>query len=204
MADTYCDNSDVKSFIGLSGSSQDSNIDLAIKGACRLIDNYCGRHFYKPTSAFAKHFTPDNPYILDVPDIANTTSLVVKIDDNDDGTYEKTLTLNTDFYLNPINVQDMIGDQEAPFNQIRIFDRRSSERFDPDIKKHVEITALWGFESVPDAVKMATILQTSRLWKRKDAPFSTYGNSDVGEVELMSRMDPDAKQLIKGYIKHRL
>ena len=69
MADTYCDNSDVKSFIGLSGSSQDSNIDLAIKGASRLIDNYCGRHFYKPTSAFAKHFTPDNPYILDVPEI---------------------------------------------------------------------------------------------------------------------------------------
>ena len=129
---------------------------------------------------------------------------VVKLDKNDDGTYEKTITLDTDFYLNPCNIQDMIGDHEAPYNQLRIFATRSNERFDPDIVKNVEITAFWGFELVPHAIKLATVLQSSRLWKRKDAPFSTYGNSDVGERELIAKMDPDAKQLIKGYIKHRL
>lgn len=202
--DQYIDKEDLKSFIGLSGTSQDNNIDLAINGASRLIDKYCGRHFYKPDSAFAKYFTPNNPFILDVPDIANTTNLEVKLDTTDDGTYDTTITVDTDFYLNPLNIVDMDGDYNTPYNQLRIFDTRSNERFDPDIPKNVKITAFWGFNTVPDAVKMACTLQASRLWKRKDAPFSTFGNSDVGEVELFSKMDPDAKQLIKGYIKHRL
>ena len=188
--DQYVDKTDLKNMIGLSGTSQDNNIDNAINATSRLIDQITGRHFYKSESVQVKYFTPNNPFILDVPDIAHTTGLIVQLD--------------TDFYLKPLDVVDQDGDNDIPFQTLVIFDRRSSERFDPDIIRNVKITAIWGYNVVPDAIKQATLLQASRLWKRKDSPFSTYGSSDTGERELFQKMDPDAKTLIKPYIRHRL
>ena len=202
--DQYVDKTDLKNMIGLSGTSQDNNIDNAINASSRLIDQITGRHFYKSQSVQVKYFTPDNHYILDVPDIATTTGLIVQLDTTDDGTHNKTITLDTDFYLKAINVTDLEGDNDIPYQTLVILDKRSSERFDPDIVKNVKITATWGFNSVPSAIKQACLLQSSRLWKRKDSPFSTYGSGDTGETELFQKMDPDAKTLIKPYIKHRL
>jgi hypothetical protein len=190
--------------IGLSGTSQDTNIDNAINASSRLIDQITGRNFFKSESVQVKFFTPDNHHILDVPDIATTTGLIVQLDTTDDGTHNKTITLDTDFYLKAINVTDLDGDNDIPYQTLVILDKRSSERFDPDIVKNVKITATWGFNSVPSAIKQACLLQSSRLWKRKDSPFSTYGSGDTGETELFQKMDPDAKTLIKPYIKHRL
>jgi hypothetical protein len=202
--DQYVDKDDLKGMIGLTGSGQDNNIDNAINASSRLIDQITGRHFYKSESVQVKHFTPNNEYILDVPDIANTTGLIVQLDTTDDGSHDKTITLDTDFYLKALNVTDMEGDYNIPYQSLVILDRRSSERFDPDIVKQVKITAIWGWENIPDAIKQATLLQASRLWKRKDSPFSTYGSSETGEMELFQKMDPDAKTLIRPYIKHRL
>lgn len=202
--DQYVDKEDLKGMIGLSGTSQDNNIDNAINASSRLIDQITGRHFYKSQSVQIKYFTPNNPFILDVPDIAHTTGLIVQLDTTDDGSYDKTITLDTDFYLKPLDVVDLDGDNDIPFQTLVIFDRRSSERFDPDIVRNIKITAKWGFNAVPDAIKQACLLQSSRLWKRKDSPFSTYGSSETGERELFQKMDPDAKTLIKPYIRHRL
>jgi hypothetical protein len=87
---------------------------------------------------------------------------------------------------------------------LQILDKRSSERFDVDIINNVQVTAKYGFSSVPSAIKQATFLQATRLFKRKDSPFSTYGNPQTGTAELFNRFDPDALKLIKGYTKYRL
>ena len=200
----YCSTTDLKTMIGLSGSSQDTNLTNAINASSRLIDQITGRVFFISESVQVKYFTPNNPFILDVPDIATTTGLIVQLDTTDDGSYDKTITLDTDFYLKPLDVVDLDGDNDIPFQTLVIFDRRSSERFDPDIVRNIKITAKWGFNAVPDAIKQACLLQSSRLWKRKDSPFSTYGSSETGESELFQKIDPDAKTLIKPYIRHRL
>ena len=200
----YCSTNDLKTMIGLSGSSQDTNLTNAINASSRLIDQITGRVFFISESVQIKYFTPNNPFILDVPDIATTTGLIVQLDTTDDGSYDKTITLDTDFYLKPLDVVDLDGDNDIPFQTLVILDRRSSERFDPDIVRNVKITAKYGFNAVPDAIKQACLLQSSRLWKRKDSPFSTYGSSETGERELFQKMDPDAKTLIKPYIRHRL
>ena len=85
-----------------------------------------------------KFYTPVNALYLDVDDISVTTGLIVKLDDNDDGTYEKTLTLNTDFFLEPSNpdiVAKVSSTYYEPYTSLRILDTRSSERFDPTILK---------------------------------------------------------------------
>ena len=206
MAHTqYVDKTTFKAYIGLSGTAQDDNIDTAIDSACRLIDKICGRRFYQDEEVVAKVFTPNNSLYLDTPDISTTTGLIVKLDDNDDGTYEKTLTINTDFIVEPSNprlIKETGGQSYyEPYNKITILDTRSSERFDPTIKNNIQITAKWGFSFVPEAITTATLIQALRYFKRKDTPFNTYGDVNTGVSELFSKIDPDVQTLLKGHKK---
>ena len=61
-----------------------------------------------------------------------------------------------------------------------------------------------GLVGCSSCCKQATLLQATRLFKRKDSPFSTYGNPETGTGELFNKFDPDAMKLIKGYIKRTL
>jgi len=206
--DQYCDKTDLKAYIGLTGTGQDDNIDNAINAASREIDKLTDRHFYKTETVESKYFTPIELYSQIVPDIANTTSLVVKLDTTDDGTHETTLAINTDFYLKPINPL-RIGEvantvKYEPYTSINILTKRSGQRFNPDIVKNIKIEAYWGYDMVPDAIKQATLLQATRLWKRKDTPFTVYGSDQTGVVELFQKFDPDAMKLIKGFMKRSL
>ena len=198
----YCALSEIKTYIGLSGSGQDTNLESAVESASREIDQYCGRIFYETTSQ-VRTYTPTNRYELEVDDISTVTGLVVKLDTTDDGSYDTTLTINTDFIVSPVNRSNVL-DENQPITMLKILDKRSSERFDVDIINNVQVTAKYGFSSVPSAIKQATFLQATRLFKRKDSPFSTYGNPQTGTAELFNRFDPDALKLIKGYTKYRL
>jgi hypothetical protein len=206
MAHTqYVDKDDLKAYIGLTGTAQDNNIDTAIDSACRLIDSICGRKFSQDESVVVKTFTPKSSIYLDTPDISTTTGLIVKLDDNDDGTFETTLTLNTDYIVEPTNprVIKITGGTTyyEPYNKITILDTRSSERFDPSIKNNIEITAKWGYSAVPEDIKTATLIQALRYFKRKDTPFNTYGDINTGVSELFSRLDPDVQTILKGHKK---
>ena len=200
----YATLAELKTYIGLSGSGQDTNLENAINGASRQIDAITGRFFYQ-TSSDIKYFTPDNALFLIVPDISTPSGLVVQLDDNDDGTHEKTITVDTDFYLKPLDAGNQIdGEEFSPITELAILDTRSSERFDPTIVKHVKVTAQWGLSAVPKSIKQACLIQALRLFKRKDAPFNILGNEQTGQIELFNKFDPDARELIKGYIKNRL
>ena len=205
MAGQYIDKADLKAYIGLSGTAQDDNIDNAIDSACRLIDKICGRRFYQDSVVNAKTFTPNNSLYLETPDISTTTGLIVKLDDNDDGTYEKTLTINTDFIVEPTNPRiNRIIDGTThyePYNKITILDTRSSERFDPTIKNNIQVTAKWGWTQIPSDIITATLIQSLRYFKRKDTPFNTYGDVNTGVSELFSKIDPDVQTLLKGHKK---
>ena len=198
----YCTLAELKTYLGLSGSGQDDNLENAIEGASRQIDQYTGRIFYQ-TDSQDNFYTPTNFFIQEVADISTASGLVVKLDTTDDGTHDTTLTKDTDFALLPVNVSNAL-DQNQPFTHIQILDNRSSERFDPDIFNNIKVTAQFGFSSVPDAIKQATFLQATRLFKRKDSPFSVYGNPETGTGELFNKFDPDALKLIKGYSRRKL
>jgi len=200
----YCTLAEIKTYLGLSGSGQDDNLENAIEGTSREIDAICGRFFYQTTSE-AKYFTPVNPIYLEVPDISTPSGLAVLIDTNDNGTHDTTLTINTDFYTSPLDAgNDVDGVQYQPITEIKILDTRSSERFDTTIVKQVKVTCQWGWSAVPHAIRQATLIQATRLFKRKDTPFTVYGSEQTGTVELFQKFDPDAMKLIKRYIKKTL
>lgn len=203
----YVDKNDLKTYIGLSGSGQDTNIDNAINGASRQIDAICGRYFYQDASVNARYYTPTNDYFLFTDDISTTTGLVVQLDTTDDGSYDKTLTINTDFILKPFNPKPYTISSTSynwPHTEIEILATRSSERFDKLIQKNIKVQAKFGWAAIPEAISQATLIQATRLFKRKDTPFNVFGSEATGQQELFSKMDPDAKELIKGYIKRKL
>ena len=45
MSHQYTDKSELKTWLGITGSGQDTNIDFALDAAAAAIDKYCGRLF---------------------------------------------------------------------------------------------------------------------------------------------------------------
>ena len=57
----------------------------------------------------------------------------------------------------------------------------------------------------PEPVVQACLMQTSRLWKRKDSGFtSAVGLPQTGGLDVLQGLDPDVKQLLSAYRKPSL
>ena len=93
----------VKSSLGIpsSVSSEDTPITAAISAAEALIDNYTGRTF-EVAATSTRTYLPRTASILDVRR-GDNTGLVVKVDNDQDGTFETTLTVTTDYVLDGNN-----------------------------------------------------------------------------------------------------
>ena len=53
--------------------------------------------------------------------------------------------------------------------------------------------------TAPKAVSEACIIQSTRLFRRKDAPFGVTGASDMGQASVIARLDPDVRFLLAPY-----
>jgi hypothetical protein len=146
----YCTLAEVKAALRLTDSADDTLLENSIEGASRRVDGYCGRWFYK-TSATAIALMPYNFYYVPVQDIATTTGLIVKTDDNGDGAFETTWTLGTDYMLEPTNAV-LNG---RPYRRITAIGSRSFPLTIVPDPPHVQVTAQWGWDAVPDDVREA-------------------------------------------------
>jgi len=179
----------VKASLGIPSAttSEDTAIAAAIAAAESLIDNYTGCTFETVTEA--RTFLPRTASILDVDDIATLSGLVIKSDEDQDGTFETTLAIGTDFVA--------VGNASPwrKFTQVNqgwplsIYGRPT-----------VEVTATWGnATAVPDNIKQAALLMSCRLFQRKASPlgFQAGAISEFGPVRI-SRQDPDVAALLHG------
>jgi hypothetical protein len=67
----------------------------------------------------------------------------------------------------------------------------------------VQITGVWGYATVPDAISQACVIQASRIFKRLDSPLGVAGFGEMGVVRVTSRLDGDVAQLVEPYRKIR-
>lgn len=179
----------VKASLGipLAATAEDTAIQAAIDAAEALIDNYTGRTFETVTEA--RTFLPRTASLVDVDDIATTDSLVIKTDEDQDGSFETTLTVTTDY---------VIIKNAAPFRLITNVNRGWPLSLYG--RPTIEITATWGYgTSVPDNIKQAALLMATRLFQRKASPlgFQAGAISEFGPVRI-SRTDPDVAALLQG------
>lgn len=174
-------------------AERDAQIELAIEGASRWIDNWCGRRIYAASET--RYFTPEWGDLLFVSDLLSISTL--KTDDDNDRVYETTWA-STDYDLEPENAAYMVPPQ--PYNMIRVTDN-GDYAFPRGVRRGVEIVGSFGFASTtPKDIGEACYLLSARLWKRKDAIFGVSGNAQLGEVVQAVPEDKEAISLLKPYI----
>ncbi len=184
----YTDLTTLKMRLDVFDGADDAQCETMIEAASRMIDGWCGRVFYEQT-AQTRYFTPEfyDLLILD-DDLVSITTL--KTDDDADRVYETTWAA-TDYDLDP---------QAGPYGRIAV---APNGRYGfPTHRRAVQIVGTFGYASVPHAIREACLLQTARLWKRRDAPFGIAGSAELGQMQTIAGLDPDVKQLLQPYKRY--
>lgn len=188
----YCTLNEVKAALRITDALDDTLLENSVEAASRRIDGECSRRFYLDGSTTARTYAVGRADMLILDDIGTATGLVVKVDDDADGTFETTLTIGVDYQLEPSNAIV----QGEPLTLIRALDRGFPVAANG--RNLIEVTARWGWPSVPDAIREATVLLASRQFKRYDSPLGVAGFGDLGAI-VVRRIDPDVAAMISPY-----
>ena len=202
----YASLADVKAAARITDSIDDSLLELSIESASREIDSYTERVFYQTGSEgtpVARVYVPQDLYVVETDDIISVTTL--KTDSNGDGTFDTTFDAS-DFQLEPLN--GLAGGIETPFTRIRAVGTYLWPTYEPrnvDANQaSVQVTGVFGFATVPTAVRQACILSALRQYKRYESPTGVLGFSDLGAVRVGTKLDPDVERMIQPYRKLRM
>lgn len=175
-----------------------ARLEDAINAASRAIDRYCRRKFWLDTAVTTKVFRVGCSDVAWVSDIGSTSGLVIKTDPGLDGSFNTTWTAS-DYQLAPLNSDIVDGsDTITPWAFWEI-DAVGSYSFPVDeVRATLQVTARFGWSSIPDDVEQACLIKAAALYKRKDAPFGVANFGDFGPVRI-GRQDPEVMELLAPY-----
>lgn len=194
MSQQLCEISDVKHTLGISDTVDDLSLNMAIDAATSLIQQYCGRQFVYDTTASARVYVAESPYIVRVDDFGTTNGLIVRTDTGENGTFQM-LWNSTDYQLEPLNGK--MDGEYWPYNAIRAIE---SLWYPQNYGRAlVQVTARWGWATIPNAIKQACIIQAITIFKSPDAPFGATPFADTGILRLRSALHPTAAALVQPY-----
>lgn len=199
MATDYTTATDLATELGISDGLDNALLAASISAASRQIDGHCGRSFWQDTAVNAREFYAESPVCVNLleqdeepaREISTTTGLIVKIDDDGDGTFETTLTIGTDFILLPRNA----AADNRGFSEIRLVENYNFPR-PSNGRPGVQVTAKFGWPAVPDDVTKACLIQAAQLFKAKDAVFGAVALGDTQAMYLRSSLNVTAKALL--------
>lgn len=193
----YATLAELRSHMAIDDTVDDTSLSFALSVAQQKVDDHCGRTFVAATVATVRTLRSGGwqRLVLDPGwDIQSTAGLIVKTDDNDDGTFETTWTISTDFELYGSGV-GYNGATGWPTTELAAV---GSKWWPADsLRRAVQITALWGWTAVPAPVKQATLIIAAEQWKLKDAPFGVAGFGEFGPIRV--RDNPMAASLLTRY-----
>lgn len=182
----YASLTDVKNALRITDTFDDTLLETAIESASRMIDSYTARTFSNAGTA-TRNFAATDALNLIIDDAISVTT--VQSTDEIGDTYT-TWTAN-DYQLEPLNSRS--DGLYMPYTGIRAVNDYTWPVVDQQAL--CRITAVWGWASVPTAIKQATIIQSSRLFKRLDSPLGVLGMGDLGQIRVSRYLDPDVEQL---------
>ena len=197
----YATLTQIKAYMSISDNTDNDLLEDLIESASRSIDRIANRRFYLDATASARLYRAYSDIFVYVDDIGTTSSLVVQTDSNGNGTYAKTLTLNQDYILDPLTSPSL----GRPYTQLTMVSNTETWPIFPGLTQNglrpgVQVTARWGWPSVPDDINMACLILTADLYKRKDAPGGILGLGDLGVVR-MSPIGRDVTAMVRAYKK---
>jgi len=176
----YVEVDDLAEFVRIKGvadipddTTDDAQLALAIAAASRAIDRHCRRQFGVVAAPEARRYTVrwrGSYLVADIDDLMTTTGLLVG-----------GLVVASPEFL-PLNA----AAEGKPWTTLEVADSAVDDR------GRVEVTALWGWTTVPPSVVEACLLQASRVFARRGSPFGVAGSpADGSEIRLLAKVDPD-------------
>lgn len=187
----YATLAELKTYLNITGTADDSRLEGAIESASRAIDMETSRRFYSLTDTV--YFHTDDPLRCDLDDdLLSITTL--QIDTTGLRNYE-TLSV-TDYELDPEN---------APYRTIWIAPT-SSKAFPINQRRGVKLAGAWGYcatGSHPQAINKACLMLAARYFKRKDSVFGVMGTPELGFVRVTNK-DTDIRALLQPYRRYEM
>jgi hypothetical protein len=182
----YATLSDVKAALRITDAIDDTLLETAIESASRMIDGYTARTFSNAGTA-TRNFAATDDLNLIIDDAISISEVASTDEIGDSYTVWKV----TDYQLEPLNSRS--DGLYMPYTGIRAVNDYAWPVVDQQAL--CRITGVWGWPSVPTAIKQATIIQSSRLYKRLDSPLGVAGFGDMGAIRVGRYLDPDVEQL---------
>jgi hypothetical protein len=198
----YTTLADVKAAFRIQDSVDDSLLELAIESASREIDGWCERVFYNVGTA-TRVYIPTDAFLVEVDDLQSVTTLKTSTTGD---TFDLTWSAGppSDFQLEPLN--GVSGGLVQPFTRIRAIGSYLFPLWEPrNINAHeatVEVTGVFGWPTVPTAVRQACIILAMRGFKRYDTPLG-ISYDELGALRV-GRVDPDIQNLLSPFKKLRM
>jgi hypothetical protein len=192
----YASLNEVKAALRITDAVDDALLEMAVESASRLIDGHAARQFWSAGTA-ARYFVAQDDFVVEVDDLSSATVTVQTAQDAD-GIFDTTWK-TTDFQLEPLNA--VLDGIPWPYTTIRavgdyLWPVSGGEAL-------VKVTGVYGWPSVPIAIKQACIIQASRIFKRLDSPLGVAGFGDLGAIRVTRDLDPDVAQLVMPYKRMR-
>ena len=160
---SYATLAQFKAAVGITDNTDDSALQNVLDATDTLIDLYCDRKTGFGTATETRYYTAEAyDYVL-TDDLVSVTTLTT--DDDANGTYETTWTAGTDYNLAPGNAA-LDG---WPYNEIDV-SVTWPRNFPRDVYRGVKVVGVFGWPSVPSAVKQAAIIQAGAVWSSRTSP----------------------------------
>lgn len=188
---TYASLSQVKAALRITDSVDDTMLTLALNSADEAITAYCGRTFGTAAADTVRYYAAAKADVVEIDDAHSLTSVAWSRDGS-------TWTATTDYQAEPLN--SFTDGLTWPTTRLRAVNNFSW----PNMQgiQTVKVTGKFAFGSVPFSVTQASILQSTRWFKRLDSPMGvTMG--EYGALRLLSRVDPDVEVLLQPYRRFR-
>jgi hypothetical protein len=190
---SYATLAEFKSAIGITDSTDDTPLQSVLDATDALIDNYTDRKQGFGTATETRYYNADNYEYVLVDDLVSVTTLTT--DDNGDGTYPTTWVAGTDYNLAPGNAA-LDG---WPYTELDV-SVTYPKNFPKGVYRGVKVTGVFGWPTVPNAVKQAAIIQASAVWSSRTSPFGIIGSADLGGILRQTRaLHPEAQVLLEAY-----
>jgi hypothetical protein len=191
---SYATLAEFKSSIGITDSTDDTPLQSCLDAADQLINNYVDTKVgFGQTASQTRYYTADRfDFVLTDP-IVSVSQLATDI--NGDGTYSQVWTSN-DYILAPRNA----ALDSRPYTEIDTSPFSNADYNFPVGYLEVKVTGVFGWPSVPAAVKQAALIQAGAIWASRTAPFGAVGSESLGGVLRMSAaLHPEARALLEAY-----
>lgn len=192
-APDYATLGQLKGWLKIGDTEDDTELATVLTAASRAVDVACARQFGQVASAQVRTYEAvynrhvgAGAWVAEIDDVQDLTGLGVSV----------AGTSVTDYSFEPVNalVEGM------PYTRLVL--GSAAEAVPTTTAPSIDVTAKWGWVAVPDTVLQAVKLQSSRLFKRRDAPFGIAGSPDAGsELRLLAKVDPDVELILKRYVR---